>query len=605
MLDSASRPIPPSSAAQCRLPRILPVKIVGLSALAHDPAACLATPLGIVAAVEEERLTRRKSTRGFPSKALRAVLDIGKAGIEDVDTIAYYWDDIGQFSRTVRDLWREVGALGTGTTCSLTLRRARAMSAKRRLQAALKDLFGPRRVLPPVVAISHHEAHIAAGLVAAPFEPQAGLVIDGRGETASTSLYCFLRGAGVVNPRIALLESIPFPHSLGVFFGVVTQILGYRPLLDEYKVMGLASYGQPDPELRRRVERLLVLQPNGHFRLDLSLVACKSCDDPALPWLSARGLELFKGTYRDGDHFTDTGCNLAFEAQRLLNLAIERLARRLVELTAAQRIVIAGGVAMNGCAINHVRRTGIVEDIYVPLAPYDAGAALGAAVAIMLRSGRTFEQGQIMQSPYLGPEYDEGEIARALGGGPWTQEHHANIEDVVAAEIAGGRVVGWFQGRMEFGQRALGARSILADPRIESMRDKVNSSIKLRESYRPFAPSVLEEDASAYFDIKSNHFMSEVTAATSRARIEVPAVVHVDRTARPQTVAKTCPVPRYRVLIERFKRLTGTPMVLNTSFNLAGEPIVCSPHDAVQCFAKSRLDALAIGTFLLRREHSQ
>jgi carbamoyltransferase len=259
---------------------------------------------------------------------------------------------------------------------------------------------------------------------------------------------------------------------------------------------------------------------------------------------------------------------------------------------------------MNGRAVNHLRRTGVVEDIYVPLAPYDAGASLGAAVAIMLRRGQTFEQGKIMQSPYLGPEYGDGDIARALGGGPWTQEHHANIEDVVAAEIARGRIVGWFQGRMEFGHRALGARSILADPRVEAMREKVNRTIKYRESFRPFAPSVLEEDALAYFDIKSNHFMSEVTAATSRARIEVPAVVHVDRTARPQTVAKSCAIPSYRVLIERFKLLTGTPMILNTSFNLAGEPIVCSPHDAVQCFAKSKLDALAIGSFLLRRGQS-
>ena len=580
------------------------MKVIGLCALAHDPTACLVTPKGIVAAIEEERLSRRKGAWGFPEQALKKVLDIGGIAIEDVDAVAYYWDDVGQFGRVALDLVRQVGPLGVANTGALLLRRAEGLFARCQLRRELQRVFDlPKGKLPPIVCVAHHDAHVAAGLLASPFEADAALVIDGRGETAATSIYRIRRTARGQR-CFEVVETIAFPHSLGVFYGAVTQLLGYRALLDEYKVMGLAPYGRADEDLRRRVEQFLSLDSNGRYSLNLSFLASTQCDRPDKPWLNERGLELLDGNYRQGDVFTQRGRNLAFEAQERLNKAMEGLLRRLVALTGARRPIITGGVAMNGRGINHLRSTGLVEDIYVPLAPYDAGTALGAAVSLMLRRDVKFDEDALLPNAYLGPGYSDEEIRRVLVDEKCRFEHPSELETVVAEEIAAGKIVGWFQGRMEFGQRALGARSILADPRTEARRDQVNALIKQRESFRPLAPSVLEECAPRYFALTSNRFMNEVVAATERACIQVPAVVHVDQTARPQTVPKDCPVPRYRKLIERFSALTGTPMLLNTSFNVAGEPMVCSPHDALRCFFRSGLDLLAIGPFVLRREQA-
>jgi carbamoyltransferase len=568
--------------------------VLGLSALAHDPAAALIVDGKLVAAVEEERLNRQKRTTAFPARAIGYVLAEAGLRLEDVGRIAYYWNDRAHLAGALKSAARQAPANPSGFA-AMAAQRLRTLRAPQALRANLLPLLDGG-ALPPTDYVDHHRAHLMAAWLSAPFEAEAAVIVDGRGEVHSTSLYDLRAGAGRP-PR--LIETYPFPNSLGVFYGAVTQVLGYRALSDEYKVMGLASYGSPDPRWRERVRSLLRVDPDGRPCVDVSAVRPERCSVGDLPWLTDAGAERLAGCFRDaGGGFTQDAFDLAYAAQEALEEAVLGLLRRVVALTGATKVVLVGGVAMNAAAVGRAQAAGIVEQLHVPLAPTDAGASVGAALDVLHARGGEIPSPDALVDPFVGPGFSDQDIEDALRASK-LPFRRCDSPAEAAASIAAGRLVGWFDGRMEFGERALGARSILGDPRRPETRDLINASVKRRESYRPFAPSVLEECATDYFATARSRRMGEIVAATPTARAKAPAVVHVDGTARPQTVPKDFSAPRFRRLIENFHELTGVPMVVNTSYNVRDEPIVCSPEDALRCFAISGLDQLFLGDFVL------
>ncbi|NBH08558.1 carbamoyltransferase C-terminal domain-containing protein [Amycolatopsis sp. SID8362] len=565
--------------------------VLGLSALAHDPAAALIVDGHLVAAVEQERIDRVKRSTAFPAGAIRAVLAEADLRLGDVDRIAYYWNDRGHALRALRAAGRHTPANPVGFV-RMARQRLRGLAAPGMVEAGLRPLLAGA-ASPPVDFVDHHEAHLMAAWLSAPFEADAALVVDGRGEVDSTSLYEL--GAGT--PR--LLETLPFPDSLGVFYGAVTQLLGYRALSDEYKVMGLASYGQRSALWTERVRSLLRTGPDGRPRVHIPSLQPENCSTAEHPWLTPRARRGLEGRFREADgSFTADAKDFAYAAQDALEGALLGLLRRVVDLSGARKVVVAGGVAMNAAAIGRARASGIVEDLHVPLAPTDAGASVGAALVSLRRLNLPVPSPEELTNPFAGPGFGPAELRAVLVASKLPFREVDGPAEAAAA-ISAGKLVGWFDGRMEFGERALGARSILGDPRKRETRDRINASVKRRESYRPFAPSVLEEHSSRYFDTGHSRRMGEIVAATPEAHAMVPAVVHVDGTARPQTVPPDWPARRFRELIEHFYRITGVPMVVNTSFNVRDEPIVCTPDDALRCFAASGIDQLYLSDFLV------
>lgn len=567
--------------------------VLGMSALAHDPAVALIADGRLIAAVEQERLNREKRTTAFPSDAVAYVLD--EAGIElhDVDRIGYYWNDRGCLLEALCSAARQAPANPAGFA-RLARQLVRGAHVPTTLRANLRPLLGRDREVPPIEFVDHHRAHLTAAWLSAPFQPDAAIVMDGRGEVHSTALFDL--SAGPRQPP-RLLETYDFPNSLGVFYGGVTQQLGYQALSDEYKVMGLASYGGPSDSWCERIRALFRVEDD-RPRLQVSAVRPEHCWSGSLPWFTDAARERLSGHFRDGDQFTQDAFDLAWAAQNALEEAVLGLLRRVVRLTGGNRVVLVGGVAMNAAAVGRARAAGIVEDLHVPLAPTDAGASVGAALEVLRVAGAPVPSPEQLVNPFQGPGYCAQAIETALRARN-LPVRRCDAPAEAARAVAAGRLVGWFDGRMEFGERALGARSILGDPRSADTRDRINASVKRRESYRPFAPSVLEEYATRYFDTGHSRRMGEIVPVTAAARAEAPAVVHVDGTARPQTVPVDWPAQPFRQLLERLHELTGVPMVVNTSFNVRDEPIVCSPQDALQCFAGSGLDHLFIGGFVL------
>jgi carbamoyltransferase len=568
--------------------------VLGLSALAHDPAAALIVDGHLVAAVEEERINRHKRTHAFPAGAITVVLDEGRLRLDDIDQIGYYWNDRRYLAHALREAARQAPANPVGFA-QMAAQRLQGVAAPAMLRAGLRPLLADERAMPPIRFVDHHHAHLLAGWLSAPFAADAAIVVDGRGEVHSTSLYD-LRGGPERPPR--LIESYPFPNSLGVFYGAVTQLLGYTALSDEYKVMGLASYGRSDARWRERVRTLFRVDSEDRPHLDVSAVRPERCSGSELPWLTPAARGRLAGRFRDGGTFTQEAFDFAHAAQEALEEAVLGLLRRLVTLTGARRVVLTGGVAMNAAAVGKARASGIVDELHVPLAPADSGASIGAALDTLRAARAVLPPATELVDPFLGPGYSDEAIEAALVTSK-LPFRRCETPRSAAESVAAGRLVGWFDGRMEFGERALGARSILGDPRQAGTRDRINASVKRRESYRPFAPSVLEEHAARYFATGASRRMGEIVPVTAAARDEVPAVVHVDGTARPQTVPADWPARAFRKLIEHFHALTGVPMVVNTSFNIRDEPIVCTPEDALRCFAVSGLDELFIGAFVV------
>ncbi len=548
---------------------------LGVSAYYHDAAACLIKDGEIVGAVQEERFTRIKYDPDLPVNAIRYCLDQVGATIADVDRLAFY--EVPEDKRA-RQEWQAARRAGSPP-------RATAVDTETRLREGLHWAGA-------IDFVEHHRAHAASAFYVSEFDEAAVLVCDAVGEWDTTTCW---RGEGTTLTR---LGGVRFPHSLGLFYSCLTAYLGYRPNADEYKVMGLASYGEP--KYAQVLGRLLdVDRTGGGFELDTKVLDFLSEPDRYLGNLADL---LGVPARRHGDPVLPHHADIAASGQAILESAVTDLLAWLSDRQDSTDLCLAGGVALN-CRANAVAfERSRFKRMFIQPAAGDAGTALGAALCA--DADRVPAARPVMSHAYLGPRYRSDDVAGLLSragiGFTDFRGDEEGLLDAVAAALAEGRTVGWFQGRMEFGPRALGARSILADPRQASMRDRLNNDIKWREDFRPFAPAVLADRAAEFFAMdRTSPFMVDLFDV--RRPEVLGAVTHVDGTARVQTVEEAG-APRYYRLIRRFGELTGVPVLLNTSFNLSDEPIVCSPVDALRTFLRSSIDLLCVEDLLVDAE---
>lgn len=590
----------------------MPDLVLGISAFYHDSAAALIADGVPVAAAQQERFSRRRHDAAFPADAVQYCLREAGADLSDVSAVAYYENPELKFRRVLATFF---AAAPTGFAAFrdilpewLSWKRDATGTVRRRL-AELKQ-----GKVPPIVVRRHHESHAASAFFPSPFESAAVLCIDGVGEWATTTIW---HGQGTHLKQIAELR---FPHSLGMLYSAFTYFCGFKVDSGEYKLMGLAPYGKPRyAELIRR--KLIDIKPDGSFRLNMRYFEFLRGQV-----MTGKGFEkLFGGPRRMPEGpLTEREFDLAASVQKVTEDVVLLLAKTARRLTGESKLCLAGGVALNCVANGKVIQSGVFDEVWIQPAAGDAGGALGAALAVAMEQGAGRAHlgtgRDAMSGALLGPAYSDEDIGAYLDSNriPYTRLDPDALAREVAVRLADGKIVGWFQGRMEFGPRALGARSILGDPRDPAMQSTMNLKIKFRESFRPFAPSVLDADAKDYFDLhQESPYMLVVAGVTPAQRImetdtegrtgldllrvrrsTIPAVTHVDYSARVQTVTEERN-PTYHRLLTAFKELTGCPVLVNTSFNVRGEPIVNTPHDAYTCFMRTNIDALAIGSFLL------
>jgi carbamoyltransferase len=548
------------------------MNIVGISAFFHESACCLLRDGRIVAAAEEERFSRVKHDPRLPVAAFRWCLAAGGIGPHQIDCLAYYESPP---EKLARQLWAGVPA---GTPADLP------WLDPRRPERALREGLGYDG---PLRTYLHHASHAASAFLYSGFEEAAVLTVDGVGEWATTT-YGLGRGH-----RVDAFEQVEFPHSLGLLYSTLTAYLGFRVNDGEYKVMGLAPYGRP--RHLGALRRLIELLPGGQFRLDLryfDFVRGRRMDSPALAGL------LGAPRRRPGEPLTEFHSDVASSLQALLEEVLLEKVRYLHARTGVTDLCMAGGVALNCVANGRILREGPFARLFVQPAAGDAGGCLGAAaLAYAEVSGRP----EPLRHVFLGPRWSAGEIAELLAAAELPAEdfrgREAELVAAVAERLERRQIVGWFQGPLELGPRALGGRSLLANPQDPEARQRLNRLVKQREDFRPFAPSVLAEHAADHFALDHpSPFMLETCAVVSP--LALPAVTHVDGSARPQTV-DPADAPRFAALLRELGRRTGCPIVVNTSFNTRGEPIVCSPIDALITMARSGIDALVLEDFLL------
>lgn len=541
---------------------------LGFNCYMRDAAAVLVRDGVVIRAVEEERLSRVKNTGVFPERAIRWCLADAGVDVHDLDVVAFNM-------RPWEGLPRRLGQVVSGLPSSLAFASRGSDWAK----MIAVPLHFARRFgrLPPWRWVGHHEAHAASAALASGFDETAVLVADGSGEIASTTTWLWRGG------RLELLEQVDFPHSLGYFYSALTEWLGFAPASDEGTAMGLSSHGRPNRAIAERFEAMLTL--DGHIA-----PAWFRFQDGGSSYFSSLWTAALGPARRPGGPITPLHEDVAYAGQRRLEEVLFAMLRRLHVRTGCRRIALAGGVALNSVANGRVLAETPFEALFVQPAPHDAGTAMGAAWIAGLGGGG---RGPMpLDDVALGPVYGQDACEAALRRAGLTFSVERDASGAAAADLAKGAVVGWFQGRAEFGPRALGQRSILADPRHRETLDLVNQAVKGREPFRPFAPSVLETHAADWFDGPCTPFMATVVPVRPERRGLIAAVTHVDGTARPQTVRAES---RYGRLITDFFRGTGIPMVLNTSFNVKGEPIVNTPDDAVADLLRTSLDVLYLG----------
>jgi carbamoyltransferase len=578
--------------------------IVGLNAYHGDVSAVLVRDGVLVAAAEEERFTRVKHAAGFPAHALRACLAMSGVAPHEIDRFAVSRNPRAHLARKAAFLLRH-------RPRGLVADRARNLSRLRDLPGRIAEALelDVAHVRARMVGVEHHPAHLASAFFLSPFDEAAVCAIDGFGDFVSTS-WTIGRGA-----TLTPIAHTFFPHSLGMLYLALTQYLGFRHYGDEFKVMGLAAYGEPD--LVDALRAMVRLQDGGRFALDLSFFrhASDGIDmtwdegTPSIGTVFTPRLEALLGPARRLDDPIEPRHEaIAASLQRLFEDTAFHVLRHVRQTTGLKRLCLAGGCAMNSAANGKLRAETGFDDLYVQPAAADNGTALGAAFSCWHEQGgdRRF----VMDHAYWGPAFSDAAIADAVTGAyrrlraAGCAIHQAPDEEAlcagVAHAIADGRIVGWFQGRMEWGARALGNRSILADPRRADMRATLNEKIKLRERFRPFAPSILVEALGDYFDEAApDPFMMQVAPVRAGKRAVVPAITHVDGSGRVQAVTRAAN-PRYWRLIKAFERVTGIPMVLNTSFN-ESEPIVHQPSEALDCFLRTGMDVLVLGQTIIER----
>ena len=592
--------------------------ILGISAFYHDSAACLLKDGEIIAAAQEERFTRKKHDAGFPHHAIQYCLKEAQITADKVDNVVFYEKPFVKFERLLETYLAFAPKGFTSFAKAMPVWIKDKLFQKSALIKELKstlceDVNWSERLL----FSEHHLSHAASAFYPSPFESAAVLTLDGVGEWTTTS---WAIGNG---KDLKVVKEIHFPHSLGLLYSAFTYYTGFKVNSGEYKVMGLAPYGEPRYANLIR-EKLITVAEDGSFQLDMSYFDYAT----GLTMTNKKFDALFGGPPRTSEtELTQREMDLAASVQKVTEDVVVQIAKGIAKETGERNLCLAGGVALN-CVVNGILvRENIFDNIWIQPAAGDAGGALGAALSAWYlyhdSERKAPTQGDAMKGAYLGPEFSDAEIEAELKscGAVFKRCSETELIEDVAAALADEKAVGWMQGRMEFGPRALGGRSIIADPRSPVMQKQLNLKVKYRESFRPFAPSVLREDVGQWFEHDTDSpymlLVADVQKDKRRAMTEdedalfgieklnvprssVPAISHVDYSARIQTVHADTN-PRYHAVISKFKEKTGCPLVVNTSFNVRGEPIICTPTDAFKCFMGTELDVLAVGKYLLRK----
>lgn len=593
------------------------MKVLGISAFYHDSAAALVVDGQIVAAAQEERFNRKKHFAGFPIESIKFVSEQAKVSLAEIDHVAFYDKPFLKFERLLETYLAFAPRGFSSFLKSMPLWLKDKLFQRSLIENELKALAPSVDWKTKVLFVEHHHSHAASAFFPSPFAESAVLTMDGVGEWATTSV-----AIGRDN-RLDMHKEINFPHSLGLLYSAITYYLGFKVNSGEYKVMGLAPYGQPR-YVDKIYKHLIDVKSDGSFRLNQKYF--DYCT--GLKMTNKHFDELFEGPARKPETpLTQREMDLAASVQVVTEEIVIKLARGIAAETGMENLCLAGGVALNCVANGKVLRDKSFKRIWIQPAAGDAGGALGAALAVTYQYGNLPRQASSssdqMHGGYLGPEFAQADIEKRLraSGAIFSV---LNDDELISASVEALKeenAIGWHQGRMEFGPRALGARSIIGDPRSPSIQKTLNLKVKYRESFRPFAPSVLAEDASEWFelenespymllvaDVKANKkfkMTSEEEALwgidkLNVVRSEIPAVTHVDYSARVQTVHQQTN-PRYYRLLKEFKASTGCPVLINTSFNIRGEPIVCTPEDSFRCFMGTELDVLVIGNCFLKK----
>lgn len=591
------------------------MRILGISALYHDSAAALVVDGQILAAAQEERFTRKKHDAEFPHHAVEYCLSQAGITLKDVDQVIFYDKPFLKFERLIETYFAFAPRGYRSFAMSMPVWLREKLFQKGLLASELKKL-DPEFSSAKLGFTEHHLSHAASAFYPSPFDEAAVLTMDGVGEWATTSL-----AIGKQN-SLNILREIHFPHSLGLLYSAFTYYTGFKVNSGEYKIMGLAPYGEPRFAGLIK-EHLIDVKEDGSFRLDMSYFDYAT----GLTMTNAKFDRLFGGPARKAeDRLTQREMDLTASVQAVLEEVVLKLTRSIAKTTGQKNLCLAGGVALNCVANAKILRDGAFENIWVQPASGDAGGALGAALyaAHALHGEKRITSGvDGMKGAYLGPEFAQSDIETRLAaaGAEFSVLSEKDMIETTASDLADGKAVGWFQGRMEFGPRALGARSILGDARSAKMQQILNLKVKYRESFRPFAPSVLREDVAQWFELDGDSpymlMVADVVKNRRKAmteaeqalfgieklnvpRSDIPAVTHVDYSARIQTVhAQTN--PRYHALISSFKQKTGCPVIVNTSFNVRGEPLVCTPEDAFRCFMGTEIEVLVVGNCRLEK----
>ncbi len=603
------------------------MKILGISAFYHDSAAAIIENGEIVAAAQEERFTRKKHDPGFPRNAVEFCLKYGGASLDQLDAIAFYDKPLLKFERLLETYYAFAPKGLSSFITAIPVWLKEKMFLKRLIYEELEKIEGFDKKRIKLLFPEHHLSHAASAYYPSPYEEAAILTIDGVGEWATASI---CHGTG---KDIKILKELKFPHSLGLLYSAFTYFLGFRVNSGEYKLMGLAPYGVPDSEEVRQYvttikEKLIKINEDGSVWLNQEYfnysTGLRMVHDDK--W---EGLFGFK-TRKPEAELEAKHCNLGLAIQQVTEEIVQKMALEAKRLTGSDNLCMAGGVALNCVANGKLFNSGPFKNIFIQPAAGDAGGALGAAQAAyhiyFQKSREVPKKLDAMQGSYLGPVYEDTEIKLTAKKYNANYTHYESFQELtkhVAQKLSDGNVIGWMQGRMEFGPRALGGRSILGDPRNSEMQKKLNLKIKYRESFRPFAPSVLSEDCEQYFEHNSiSPYMLLVQPVNKERRkplpegynsfslkdklyhlrSDMPAITHIDYSARIQTVHKETN-PKYWELIKSFKDLTGYGLVVNTSFNVRGEPIICTPEDAYRCFMRTEMDFLVIGDFVFDKKN--
>jgi len=592
------------------------MRILGISSFYHDSAAALVQDGRIIAAAQEERFTRKKHDSAFPSNAISYCLTEGRTSLAKVDRVVFYDKPFLKFERLVETYLAFAPSGFNSFRMSIPLWLREKLFLKDLLVSELRKSAEGEKWNGELLFSEHHLSHAASAFYPSPFREAVVLTMDGVGEWATTST-----AIGSDN-RLEVHKEIHFPHSLGLLYSALTYYTGFKVNSGEYKVMGLAPYGEPR-YAKTIFDHLIDVKDDGSFRLDLSYF--NYCT--GLTMTNAKFDDLFGGPPRKSEELlTQKHMDLAASIQAVTEEVMLRLTRSLRKETGMRNLCLAGGVALNCVANGKILRDGQFDKIYIQPAAGDAGGALGAALVgyYMQMAQPRLVDGDAMHGAYLGPEFTQDDIEERLKrcGARYISLDEQQLIENCAIDLAHSKALGWFQGRMEFGPRSLGNRSILGDPRSPEMQKTLNLKIKYRESFRPFAPSVLRERVSEWFemdcdspymllvaDVENGHRRTMTAEENGLFGIDklnvprssIPAVTHVDYSARIQTVHRETN-PRYHALISAFEKATGCPVVVNTSFNVRGEPIVCTPEDAFRCFMGNEMDVLAVGNCYMRKE---